>query len=142
MVKRAVEQEWELSLGVDTVRLLAQKARAFSAAINEDYDDGKEHEIEFSEDNGDRHNHDGLAEEEEENLTEEEFRELIADLNVDEASELVAIAWIGRGDYEVAEWAEAVADARQRVNGRLANYLLSMPMLGDWLDDGLAAIGV
>lgn len=141
-MKRAVEREWELSVGVDTVRLLAQKARAFSAAVNEDYDDGKEHEIEFSESDGDRHDHDGLAEEEEENLTEEEFRELIADLNVDEAAELVAIAWVGRGDYDVAEWAEAVADARQRVNRRLANYLLTMPMLGDWLDDGLAAIGV
>lgn len=140
-MKKAVEKEWELSLDVDTVRLLAQKARAFSAAMKDDYEDGKEHEIEFSEDNGDRHDHDGLAEEEEENLTEEEFRELIADFNVDEAAEFLAIAWVGRGDYDAAEWTEAVTDARQRVNGQLASYLLSMPMLSNWLDDGLAAIG-
>lgn len=140
-VKKPVEKEWELSLGPDTVRLLAEKARAFSAAVNDDYDDGREHEIELGDDASDRHNHDGLAEEEEENLTETEFRELVADLNVDEAAELLAIAWIGRGDYESAEWAEAVADARQRVNSRLANYLLSMPMLGDWLEEGLEAIG-
>lgn len=139
-MKRLVEREWELSLGPDTVRLLAEKARTISAAVNDDYDDGKEHEIEFA-DETDLHNHDGLAEEEEEDLTEEEFRELIADLNVDEAAELLAIAWIGRGDYEAEEWAEAVAEARQRVNSGLANYLLGMPMLSDWLEEGLAAIG-
>ncbi len=140
-VKKPVEKEWELSLGPDTVRLLAEKARAISAAVNDDYDDGKEHEVEFGGDASDRHNHDGLAEEKEENLTEEEFRELIADLNVDEASELLAIAWIGRGDYDAEEWLDAVADARLRVNSRLAGYLLSMPMLGDWLEDGLETIG-
>lgn len=140
-MKTRVDRDWELSVSPETVRMLADKARAFSAALNDDYDDGKEHEIEFSGETGDLHNHDGLAEEEEENLTEEEFRELIADLNIDEASELVALAWVGRGDYEAAEWAEAVADARPRVNRRLAGYLLSMPMLGDWLEDGLAAIG-
>lgn len=139
-MKKTVEREWELSLDADTVRMLAAKARAFSAGLNDDYDDGREHEVEFR-DETDQHNHDGLAEEEEENLTEEEFRELVADLNVDEAAELLAIAWIGRGDYETAEWADAVTDARQRVNGRLATYLLSMPMLGDWLEEGLAAIG-
>jgi len=140
-MKKPVEKEWELSLDADTVRLFAQKARAFSAAVKEDYDDGREHEIEFSEDIRDLHSHDGLAEEEEEDLTEEEFRELVADLNVDEAAALIAIAWIGRGDYDAAEWTEAVNDARPRVNDRLSNYLLSMPMLGDWLEDGLAALG-
>ncbi|MDZ5698039.1 DUF3775 domain-containing protein [Chelativorans sp. M5D2P16] len=139
-MKRSVERQWELSLDADTVRMLAAKARTFSAALNSDYDGGHEHEVEFGRE-GDQHHHDGLAEEEEEDLTEEEFRELVADLNVDEAAELLAIAWIGRGDYEAAEWSDAVTDARQRVNGRLAAYLLSMPMLGDWLEEGLAAIG-
>lgn len=140
-MKKRVEREWELSLGPDTVRLLAEKARAISAAVNEDYEDGREHEVEFDGDAHELHNHDGLAEEEEENLVESEFRALVADLNVDEAAELIAMAWIGRGDYDPAEWAEAVADARQRVNNRIADYLLSQPMLGDWLEDGLAAIG-
>lgn len=139
-MQKSVEPEWDLAIDPDTVRLLAAKASAISAAVNEDYDDGHEHEVEYVEQIGDSHQHDGLAEEEEENLTEEEFRELIADLNVDEAAELLALAWIGRGDFEAAEWAEAVSDARGRVNKRLATYLLGMPMLGDWLIDGLAAI--
>lgn len=136
-----VEREWELAIDPDTVRLLALKARAISAALNDDYDDGKEHEVELEDGVAEGHHHDGLAEEETEDLTEEEFRELVADLNVDEAAELLALAWVGRGDYESAEWGDAVADARQRVNGRLAGYLLGMPTLGYWLEEGLTAIG-
>ena len=34
-----------------------------------------------------------------------------------------------------------VAEARQR-NYRPTRYLLGMPMLGDWLEEGLEAIGV
>ncbi len=37
----------------------------------------------------------------------------------------------GRGDYEAAEFSEAVAEARRRNKRRTAKYLLGMPMLGD-----------
>lgn len=141
-MQKPVEKEWDLTIGPDTVRFLALKARAISAAVSDDYEDGKEHEVEIDGGAEDRHQHDGLAEEEEENLTEEEFRELIADLNVDEAAELIAIAWIGRGDYELTEWADAVSEARQHGNKHVAAYLLGMPMLGDWLDAGLDSIVV
>ncbi len=141
MTKSASEREWSLSIDPDTVRLFAMKARAISAAVNEDYDSGREHEIELDDQSRDAHAHDGLAEEETQDLTAEELRELIGDLNVDEAAELVALMWIGRGDYEASEWSTAVAEARARDNGRTAKYLLGMPMLGDWLEEGLQAIG-
>jgi hypothetical protein len=140
-VKRRRDKEWELSIGPDTVRLLILKAKALSAALNEDYVDGSEHEVEFDGAGRDSHHHDGLAEEESEDLTEREFRALVNDLNVDEAAELVALAWLGRGDYDAAEWNAALAAARERANRRTAKYLLGMPMLGDWLEDGLEAIG-
>lgn len=140
-MQKPVEREWELSIDPETVRLLAGKARAISAALNTDYDGGHEHEVEIDGDARDRHQHDGLIEEEEEDLTEEEFRELVADLNVDELADLVALAWIGRGDYDVSEWANAVADARQHGAKHVATYLLGMPMLCDWLIDGLDALG-
>lgn len=140
-VQKAVEREWELTIGPDTVRLFVLKARAISAAVSDDYESGNEHEIELDDQSKDGHHHDGLAEEEEENLTAEELRQLIDDLNVDEAAELIALAWIGRGDYDAAEWSEVVAEARQRGNQRTSGYLLGMPMLGDWLEEGLEAIG-
>lgn len=140
-MERKFEKDWELTIGPDTVRLFIEKAKAISAAVNEDYDDGQEHEVEFDGDGRDNHHHDGLAEEEAENLTEEELRELINDLNVDEAAELVALVWVGRGDYDAAEWTEALAAARERGNRRTSKYLLGMPMLGDYLEEGLEAIG-
>ncbi|MEO5325261.1 DUF3775 domain-containing protein [Mesorhizobium sp. CC13] len=135
------EKDWELAIGPDTVRLFILKAKAISAAVNEDYEDGSEHEIEFDGDVRDNHHHDGLAEEEEEDLTEKELRELIDDLNVDEAAELVALAWLGRGDFDATEWSDAVAEARLRGNRRTAKYLLGMPMLGAYLEEGLEALG-
>jgi hypothetical protein len=140
-VQRRLEKNWDLTIGPDTVRLLILKCKALSAAINEDYADGAEHEIEFDGDTRDNHHHDGLAEESSENLTEEELRELINDLNVDEAAELVALAWVGRGDYDASEWADAVAAARERANRHTAKDLLGLPLLADWLEEGLEAIG-
>lgn len=135
------EREWDLTIGPDTVRHFIEKAKVLSAAMNDDYVDGSEHEVELDGDTRDSHSHDGLAEEEAEDFTEEQLRELINDLNIDEAAELVALAWVGRGDYDASEWAEAVAEARRRGNSRTAKYLLGMPMLGDWLEEGLEAIG-
>lgn len=141
-MRRPLEKEWELTIDPDTVRLFVLKARAIAAGLSSDYEAGAEHEVELDEQSRDGHQHDGLAEEEEEDLTERELRALINDLNVDEAAELIALAWIGRGDFDAGEWADVVAEARQRGQGRRAsNYLLGMPMLGDWLEEGLEAIG-
>jgi hypothetical protein len=141
MVQKKIEREWELAIGPDTVRDFILKAKAISAAVNEDYADGSEHEVELDDNARDTHHHDGLAEEEAEDLRARELRALIADLNVDEAAELVALAWLGRGDYDAAEWSEALDEAKRRGNRRTAAYLLGMPLLGDYLEEGLEAIG-
>ena len=141
-MRRPLEKEWELTIDPDTVRLFILKAKAIAAGLSSDYEAGSEHEVELDEQSRDGHLHDGLAEEEEEDLTERELRALINDLNVDEAAELIALAWIGRGDFDPSEWDDVVTEARQRGQGRRAsNYLLGMPMLGDWLEEGLEAIG-
>lgn len=140
-MQKAVESVWDLTIAPETVRLIIEKTRAVSAAVNEDYDDGAEHEVELDDQARATHHHDGLAEEETEDLTAQELRQIVRELNVDEAAELIALTWIGRGDYEAAEFADAVAEARQR-DYRPARYLLGMPMLGDWLEEGLEAIGV
>ena len=140
-MQKKLEREWELAIGPDTVRNFILKAKAISAAVNEDYADGSEHEVELDDNARETHHHDGLAEEETEDLRARELRALIADLNVDEAAELVALAWLGRGDYDASEWSEALEEARRRGNRRTAAYLLGMPMLGDYLEEGLEAIG-
>jgi hypothetical protein len=75
-------------------------------------------------------------------VAEDALRAFIADLNEDEQASLIALAWVGRGDYEAGEWDEARALAAERNQGRdAADYLLSMDNLGDLLAEGAAAFG-
>ncbi|HMO30808.1 DUF3775 domain-containing protein [Enterovirga sp.] len=73
--------------------------------------------------------------------TEDQIRDFIDGLNEDERHDLVAIAWIGRGDFEASEWREALRMAQERESLSTADYLLGIPNLGDLLDEGLAALG-
>ena len=110
----------DLNLSPDTIRMFIQKARAASGAVEDGFEDGRDHEVEFDADMlEDTHAHDGLAEEEVEDLSSEELRELIDDLNVDEAAELVALLWVGRGDYDAADFPQAVEDARLEMARKL-----------------------
>jgi len=67
-----------------------------------------------------------------------ELVSFIEQLPDEEQTELVALAWLGRGDYEVDDWDEAVSAAEERANSRTARYLLGMPLLADYLEEGLA----
>ena len=71
----------------------------------------------------------------------EELSTFIANLDDDEQVELVALAWLGRGDYTLDTWDEALETAGERHNERTAAYLMGMPLLPDLLSEGLAAHG-
>jgi hypothetical protein len=73
--------------------------------------------------------------------TEDELREFIRGLNEEEQVALVALAWIGRGSFSVEEWRDAMEEARHAHNDRTAEYLMGLPLLGDYLAEGLAAFG-
>ncbi len=73
--------------------------------------------------------------------TFEEFKVTVADLEPDQQAQLVALSWLGRGDYEVAEWHEAVAEASRVWNTRTAEYLLAHPLLADDLEEALHLLG-
>jgi len=70
-----------------------------------------------------------------------ELVEFIRDLDVDEQAALVALAWIGRGDFEADEWKSAVEAANERHEGPTWRYLLGMALLPDYLQDALSAFG-
>lgn len=76
-----------------------------------------------------------------EDATEDEVRDVLAGLNDDERYDLVALTWIGRGDFDPEDWASAIRTAREREALSTADYLLGIPNLSDLLDEGLAAIG-
>lgn len=73
---------------------------------------------------------------------EEELTAFIDMLNVDEKIDLVALAWLGRGDNTIEGWRELRAEASRRGARHTANYLLGLPMLPDFLEEGLDAFGL
>jgi hypothetical protein len=71
----------------------------------------------------------------------EELLDAIRELNDDERVQLVALAWLGRGTYDLSEWRTALDTARSEHRKRTAEYLLGLPLLGDYLEDGLSMFG-
>jgi hypothetical protein len=71
----------------------------------------------------------------------EELLGAIRELNDDERVQLVALAWLGRGTYDLSEWRTALETARSEHKKRTAEYLLGLPLLGDYLEDGLSMFG-
>ena len=80
---------------------------------------------------------DVLAEDHDDRVGEELLAAINA-LNEDERIRLVALAWLGRGTYSKEEWKEAVETARGEHSRRAGAYLLGLPLLGDYLEEGLA----
>lgn len=84
---------------------------------------------------------DAILEDRASDATRSEVAEFIAGLNEDEQASLVAVAWVGRGTYSADELAEAIATARaERVNAT-EDYLLGIPLLADFLEEGLEKLG-
>jgi len=75
------------------------------------------------------------------NFLLEELREEIDAMDVDHKHELVALTWIGRGDFQAAEWKEALQLAEERHVGPTSKYLLSHPLVADHLANGLEELG-
>lgn len=73
--------------------------------------------------------------------TYQELKTFIESLDRDEQCVLVALAWVGRGTYGRDEWKEALSEARAAGNERTADYLLGMPLLADFLEEGLSQFG-
>jgi Protein of unknown function (DUF3775) len=73
--------------------------------------------------------------------TYREFRVTVNDLEPDQQQQLVALLWLGRGDYDIAEWDEALAEARRSWTKRTADYLIAHPLLADHLEDALDQLG-
>jgi len=88
---------------------------------------------------------DGMAavlEDHDDDPVEEELTAFIDALNVDEKADLVALVWLGRGDDTLQGWRELRAEAVRRAGRTTANYLLGLPLLPDFLEEGLDAFGL
>jgi len=70
-----------------------------------------------------------------------ELAAFISALNFDEQVDLVTLTWMGRGDGTIDDWAELRDVACAEHTRWTARYLLGIPVLGDYLAEGLAQFG-
>ena len=70
--------------------------------------------------------------------TRRELISAIHDLNDDEQSDLIALIFIGRGDFTLSEWNEARQEAGQIGRQHIPNYVVEIPLVSDFLQEGLA----
>ena len=118
----------ELTIDPDTVCFLIVKAREFDVKVEPD-----------DPDSGSNPTDDGEIDVLEDRRDDPTFAELMGTLealNDDELSDLVAMTWIGRGDFDVDDWEDAKEQALQRGTKGTAEYLLGTPLLGDYLESG------
>lgn len=72
----------------------------------------------------------------------QEITAVIRSMSVDEQIDLVTLAWLGRGDGSLDDWNDLRAEATRAHNNRTASYLLGMPLLPDYLEEGMAQFGL
>ena len=71
-----------------------------------------------------------------------ELSAVINPVSVDEQIDLVTLTWIGRGDGGIEDWGDLRAEATRAHNRRTAAYLLSIPLLADYLDEAISLFGI
>jgi hypothetical protein len=119
----------ELTIPEDKLAFIIEKAREFDVK-----------EGDSDPDSGSNPTDDGSADILEDAVndpTRQELYDAIRGLAADQRIELIALAWIGRGTYDIEEWDEALDTAQSEYGKRPTHYLMSMPLLGDYLEAGL-----
>lgn len=120
-----------LTIAPETVFYILIKAREFDVKVApEDSDSGSnptdDKDVAILEDRAD-------------DATQQELMAALGSLNVDEMADLLALTWLGRGDFTT--WEEAIVQARESRNERAAAYLAGTPLLSDYLENALNEIG-
>lgn len=122
----------ELQIAPEKVGWLILKARAFDAKVSPSVTPDAESEDDESEFVENRNDDPDVA----------EIVGFVRALNEDEETDLVALAWIGRGSFDLEDWEDARRTAQQERTTRTERYLLGMPLLADYLAEGLEAFGI
>jgi Protein of unknown function (DUF3775) len=132
MAQAPDDDDVDLGVSLETVATVVDLARSLQVKEETDADQVTE----------DANSEAALLQETPDDMTEGALRQFIDELNDDEQAAMIALAWIGRGDYGPEDWDEARSLAAERNESDAASYLLDMEMLGDLLAEGVASFGL
>jgi hypothetical protein len=65
----------------------------------------------------------------------------IKDLEPNQKATLVALMWLGRGDYTLDDWEATMEEATDNLTDHTGAYLMGHPLLADYLLEGLSQHG-
>jgi hypothetical protein len=82
-----------------------------------------------------------VLEDHDDDPVQQELTAFIDALDEDEQIDLVALTWLGRDDYEASDWASVRDEAARAHNRRTSSYLLGIPLVADFLEEGLSMLG-
>ena len=122
-----------LTIPLEKLAYVIEKAREFDAQVPSDAEEGSN-----AADDDERE----ILLDTPDNPTEQELRDAIDGLGIPERQELLALMWLGRGDYDAESWSEALQQDRQTQSASETAYLLGTPLLGDYIEEGVAALGL
>jgi len=72
----------------------------------------------------------------------ESLMKLIVSLRGTEFTELLALTWLGRGDFEPEALPEALRQAANIISTHPAQYLANLPGLADYLESAIISLGI
>ncbi len=122
-----------LTIPLEKLAYIIVKAREYDAEVPPvDEDSGSN-----PADDADR----GVLEDTPGNPTYQELVGALDALSDIERVEVLALTWLGRGDYGKEEWRDALKEARRVHDERETTYLVETPLLADFLEEGLSQLG-
>lgn len=118
-----------LTINPDKVCFVIAKAREFHVKVApEELSDDSDDMERILEDYGD-------------DATLQELRGFLDTQGDDELREMLALTWIGRGDFTANEWQAVMRDIRDVREMHTIDYLLGTPLLADYLEEALSLFG-
>jgi len=75
------------------------------------------------------------------NPAHQELVDALNSLTDPERVEVLALTWLGRGDYGKEDWREVLEEARRIHDEKETEYLVGTPLLTDYLEEGLSQLG-
>ena len=122
-----------LTISLEKLAFIVTKAREFDVEVpSVDEDSGSN-----PTDDADR----DALESTGDNPNYQELVDALNSLNDSERIELLALTWVGRGDYSREEWLEALEEASRIHDEKETDYLIGTPLLADYLEEGLSQLG-
>ena len=129
----------ETATPLETLCRIVLRAREYEAQTPSDYDADEAADNVDDEDEGAL----SVLDDSINDSVEEELRSIMEDLGEDQLIEVLALCWVGAGNYDASDWDEALQDAQDMHDDGgsegVIDELLDMPLLPSVLEAGLAA---